>query len=616
MYLPGILSRDAPYYLRVAGAWPIVTLAPAFAMDWCLARFDGTAWRPWIKGGVALVLIVQLVGSTLSYFVIWSRSPDGALKVGGGATAVAGYLRSSHPVGHIVVFTDEGTIISALAPSQADQVQWVRLDQFLPLPVDSAVNTYYLFDLSPPTYVYDAAHPYYAFDTVLSRLVPRVLDTPDPNARIPLAHGYIVRDVNLKGLLPTGPQASFDGRIAITGASLAADTTSPGVYQVRLGLRADSADLRGLVVTVRAVDGTGNVWAQSDVQQENTEGLLKGQQAVVLKKLSLYAGTPPGRLAVEVEVWDNQGRRSLPASGDAGVSLRIGSIQIPESVPVGPDHPAFPLQPARAELGGDLSVDGFHVSTFTPTQSDTVRLDLRWSCSRPLPAGTWLDTELIDPRGKFLASFTSGDGLATPPLDRCTPGQAVLDRRTLQIGPRWPPGGDTVRLEMRDAGGRVLAMTGLTTLTIAGLPRSNVTPPLERPIGAVWADGISLLGMSVTWSPDKSRLQLGLVWQSRGEPGRDYVVFTHLLNRDGLLIAQHDGRPARGAWPTTYWEPGQVVADDHTILAPGRGVGPGSMLEVGMYLPETGARLPIIQTGSARQEGDALRVPLMLEPSR
>jgi len=36
-----------------------------------------------------------------------------------------------------------------------------------------------------------------------------------------------------------------------------------------------------------------------------------------------------------------------------------------------------------------------------------------------------------------------------------------------------------VRLEMRDAGGRVLAMTDLTTLTIVGLPGNNLTPPLD-----------------------------------------------------------------------------------------------------------------------------------------
>ena len=65
---------------------------------------------------------------------------------------------------------------------------------------------------------------------------------------------------------------------------------------------------------------------------------------------------------------------------------------------------------------------------------------------------------------------------------------------------------------------------------------------------------------------------------------------------DGSLSGQRDSPPVDGTYPATLWLPGEVVAGTYEVpvradAAPGE-----HRLEVGMYVAETGARLPIVGT--------------------
>jgi len=72
-----------------------------------------------------------------------------------------------------------------------------------------------------------------------------------------------------------------------------------------------------------------------------------------------------------------------------------------------------------------------------------------------------------------------------------------------------------------------------------------------------------------------------------------YTVFVQLLNGDGKLVAQHDGPPDDGQSPTTGWDQGEQVLDVHRVAVP-RDLPPGDYtLIVGLYDPNSGARLPL-----------------------
>ena len=83
-----------------------------------------------------------------------------------------------------------------------------------------------------------------------------------------------------------------------------------------------------------------------------------------------------------------------------------------------------------------------------------------------------------------------------------------------------------------------------------------------------------------------------LYWLGLRRPDKDYKVFVHLRDlADQQMISQHDSDPVYGFTPTTRWESGELMADEHLLPLP-KDVKPGIyQLWVGMYDAATGTRL-------------------------
>ncbi|MGC9398219.1 MAG: ArnT family glycosyltransferase [Anaerolineae bacterium] len=83
-----------------------------------------------------------------------------------------------------------------------------------------------------------------------------------------------------------------------------------------------------------------------------------------------------------------------------------------------------------------------------------------------------------------------------------------------------------------------------------------------------------------------------LWWDARAAFDAPYIVFVHYL-RDGEQIAQHDSQPGQGLLPTTRWQPGDLILDEHPLPDikpdPAR-----DQLRVGLYQSETGEHLPLL----------------------
>ena len=126
---------------------------------------------------------------------------------------------------------------------------------------------------------------------------------------------------------------------------------------------------------------------------------------------------------------------------------------------------------------------------------------------------------------------------------------------------------------------------------------------------ARFGDQINLLGYNLNdrnLTPGES-LELRLVWSPRGRPTRDYTVFVHFLDAEGRIQAQAESPPGGGEYPTSVWDAGEVISDPRTIslkpdLPPGEYI-----LAIGLYYPETGRRLELIDE-DGRAEGDHVTV--------
>ena len=79
-------------------------------------------------------------------------------------------------------------------------------------------------------------------------------------------------------------------------------------------------------------------------------------------------------------------------------------------------------------------------------------------------------------------------------------------------------------------------------------------------------------------------LVVTLYWQSRTISGQPYTVFLHVTDELGEVVAQADGQPVEGNYPTDLWSVGEVISDTHVVPLP-EDLSPGAYLvSTGLYL--------------------------------
>jgi hypothetical protein len=89
-------------------------------------------------------------------------------------------------------------------------------------------------------------------------------------------------------------------------------------------------------------------------------------------------------------------------------------------------------------------------------------------------------------------------------------------------------------------------------------------------------------------------LRLDLAWRAEQVMKDNYTVFVHLIDKSGMISAQDDSQPLDGTRPTTYWQAGETILDEHVLSLPAD-LSPGQYrIEVGMYLLSTGERLMLL----------------------
>jgi 4-amino-4-deoxy-L-arabinose transferase-like glycosyltransferase len=144
-------------------------------------------------------------------------------------------------------------------------------------------------------------------------------------------------------------------------------------------------------------------------------------------------------------------------------------------------------------------------------------------------------------------------------------------------------------------------------------PTDEQTAPRSEEVAATLGGQISLQSMELlaeTVEPG-GILPVTLSWSALEEVAEDYVVFVHLLDEEGQVVAQHDGPPVGGFRPTTTWIPGETVQDRHGVLIP-QDAAPGEYgLAAGLYLPATGERLPAVD-GNGQGIGDSVMLGRVL----
>jgi hypothetical protein len=242
-----------------------------------------------------------------------------------------------------------------------------------------------------------------------------------------------------------------------------------------------------------------------------------------------------------------------------------------------------------------MALVGYDRSPRSPHPGEDLKVSLYWEAMHPPEAEYHAFVHLLDATGQLLAQSDHQPGGVYYPTTLWQPGERVRDDHRLTLPAGTPEG--VYRLwagmyTLSDDG----ALAPLGEPVVVGqvaVEASVETEPgdISHPATASFAGQIELLGYDAV--PRNDALAVTLHWRSIEPPPVDYTVFLHLLDANGQIVAQHDSQPQAGAYPTSVWEAGQVVRDEHVLALP-PDLPPGAYdLRVGLYLLKTGERLRV-----------------------
>lgn len=346
------------------------------------------------------------------------------------------------------------------------------------------------------------------------------------------------------------------------------------------------------------------------------------------------------RLAIQTE----QGRLIFPAIASLSILGAIGlhafkQRWIPQTaivilgiwaaiLPVHTIQQAFATPPHLAEgnaipspqnvlFGEEIALLGYKIMPVVNV-GESFRVSLFWEGRQPMQESYVMALRLLDVDGEVIA------GMDTLPYQNRyqTPSWAVQK-----------PFQDTYHLPIPET-----AEPGLATLSITVYPWRQTEKPL-----LVWVDGqpvgpsinlttvkirsnaqidqepensvlvnfgqqIQLFGYDIPSQVTGGQFEVSLYWQAVAPDGQDYTIFMHLVDDQGNLMAQADGPPQNGRYPTSILETSEQILDTHLFDLPDDLQSGSYQILMGVYHPETGVRLPAVNRNNERLTDDTVHL--------
>jgi hypothetical protein len=263
-----------------------------------------------------------------------------------------------------------------------------------------------------------------------------------------------------------------------------------------------------------------------------------------------------------------------------------------------------------ALLGDSVERPAGTGSLLAPGQ--TITVTLLWQAQQPVSADYTVFVHLLDRAGGRWAQHDAQPLSNLYPTSRWAAGEMVRDRHPLNLPTDLPPGRYFLRVGLyRPAtGDRLPVSTGGDSFLLATLLVGEVEvqpDEIRQPVHASLGAQAELVGYNLSPAavrPDET-LRLTLFWQARQWIAQDYTVFVHLVDSQGKLWAQHDGPPQDGALPTSAWNPGELLRDEHLLTVDTQAPPGDYRLAIGLYDPATLQRLPVFDA-QGQAAGDAV----------
>lgn len=202
------------------------------------------------------------------------------------------------------------------------------------------------------------------------------------------------------------------------------------------------------------------------------------------------------------------------------------------------------------------------------------------------------------------------------PLSWWQPGQIITERFVITSTQDIPVGAYEINVSFHDSGETAFwpLSDGENELEAVGVGTTAVswqgTFDTATPIAATFGDQIRLAAADYPSSAAVGEtIDVTLYWEALRPPDASYTVFVHLVDAENQVVANHDGQPLNGRFPTGHWLTDETFGDSRPLTIP-PDLPPGPyQIKIGLYLLETGERLPVWDQAGVEQPERSIPLP-------
>ncbi len=260
--------------------------------------------------------------------------------------------------------------------------------------------------------------------------------------------------------------------------------------------------------------------------------------------------------------------------------------------------------PTHITFDHQAELVGYALPQKSVKPGDALPLTIYWRARERLGEDFSVYLRLFDGNGTVVGRWEAFPGGGLYPTRVWQPGEVIEDqyRVPVALDASAPSAGrievglfrrvPLEALTARDPQGN------LVTPTIARFKIVGAAPRVEPTVNFEFADRIALVHYDVQESTHPGGwLTVPMYWRALAPITEDYIVFLHLVDREGTLVAQLDEQPRGGAYPTSFWETGEIVRDAHILEIPSDLNACEYSLYGGLYRASDGTRLPLKSGG-------------------
>jgi hypothetical protein len=283
--------------------------------------------------------------------------------------------------------------------------------------------------------------------------------------------------------------------------------------------------------------------------------------------------------------------------------------------------------PVNYAWNDEVRLVGYQVAPAWARPGQAIQLTLYWKNLTDQPLTHDIFVHVINSRGEGMGQV---DDLLMGDEFHQRQGKLSPTHYTIQLGDSLEPGPYLIRLGLFNTRtGLRLPIVGaegnpIGDQVILGLfyvTEANHLPQPATQFEATLGEQIQLVGYTL---PADQRIQvadnivmsLESFWQALKPVGRNYTIFTQILDSNNQFVTGFDTQPLNGTYPTSLWQPGEIVNQRVNLTLPPN-TPPGEYrLVTGMYEANTGARLKAIRNGELLKDNVVTLARLVVTSDR